>query len=92
MKKPHTDVAVVCLHVFTEDNKDTLFTTISSCVFRVNHLHYPPDGYEEDPEVIGYEDGDYGHDYHGDNRYVQGCVKSAVCRPCHMACGCFLQM
>ncbi|XP_076745060.1 uncharacterized protein srrm3 isoform X2 [Maylandia zebra] len=47
----------------------------------VNHLHYPPDGYEEDPEVIGYEDGDYGHDYHGDNRVKRKSSSSHSPRP-----------
>ncbi|KAM9729449.1 uncharacterized protein srrm3 isoform 2-T2 [Menidia menidia] len=28
----------------------------------VNHLHYPPDDYEEDPDLDGYEDGDPDHD------------------------------
>lgn len=35
---------------------------------RVNHLHYYPDEYEEDPELVGYEGADYDHDYHSDNR------------------------
>ncbi len=42
---------------------------VDSCVFRVNHLHYQPDEYGEDSELVGYEDGDYDHDYHSDNRY-----------------------
>lgn len=41
---------------------------LDSCAFRVNHLHYQPDEYEEDPELVGYEDGDYEHDYHSDSR------------------------
>ncbi|XP_047235378.1 serine/arginine repetitive matrix protein 3 isoform X2 [Girardinichthys multiradiatus] len=32
----------------------------------VNHFHYQPDEYEEDPEAVGYEDGDYEQDYHSD--------------------------
>lgn len=33
-----------------------------------NHLHYHTDEYEEDPELAGYEDADYDHEYHSDNR------------------------
>ncbi|KAF7659803.1 hypothetical protein LDENG_00292880 [Lucifuga dentata] len=33
-----------------------------------NHLHYEPDEYEDDTDLVGYEDGDYDHDYHSDNR------------------------
>lgn len=39
-----------------------------SSAFRVNHLHYQPHEYEEDPELVGYEDADYGHDYDSDSR------------------------
>lgn len=46
----------------------TTLMTVDSCVFRVNHLHYQPDEYGEDPELVGYEDGDYDHDYHSDHR------------------------
>lgn len=41
---------------------------LDSCVSRVNHLHYQPEEYEEDPALVAYEDGDYEHDYHSDNR------------------------
>lgn len=47
----------------------------------VNHLHYPPDAYEENPEVVGYEDGDYGHDYHSDNRVKRKSSSSPSPRP-----------
>lgn len=36
--------------------------------FRVNHLHYYTDEYDENPDLVGYDDGDYDHDYHSDNR------------------------
>lgn len=39
-----------------------------SSAFRVNHLHYQPHEYEEDPELVGYEDADYDNDYHSDSR------------------------
>ncbi|KAI3373447.1 hypothetical protein L3Q82_022054 [Scortum barcoo] len=48
---------------------------------RVNHLHYQPDEYEEDSELVGYEDGDYGHDYHSDNRVKRKSSSSPSPRP-----------
>lgn len=36
--------------------------------FRVNHVHYQPDEYGEDSDLLGYEDGDYDQNYHRDNR------------------------
>ncbi|XP_035482277.2 serine/arginine repetitive matrix protein 3 isoform X4 [Scophthalmus maximus] len=51
-----------------------------SCVVRVNHLHYQPDEYE-DPELAGYEDGDYGHDYHSDSRVKRKSSSSPSPRP-----------
>ncbi|XP_028451239.1 serine/arginine repetitive matrix protein 3 isoform X2 [Perca flavescens] len=47
----------------------------------VNHLHYQPDGYEENPELVGYEDGDYDHDYHSDNRVKRKSSSSPSPRP-----------
>ncbi|XP_067463587.1 serine/arginine repetitive matrix protein 3 isoform X2 [Thunnus thynnus] len=47
----------------------------------VNHLHYRPDEYEEDPELVGYEDGDYSHDYHSDNRMKRKSSSSPSPRP-----------
>ena len=41
---------------------------VDSCAFRVNHLHYQPDDYGEDPDMVDYEDGDYDHDRHSENR------------------------
>lgn len=38
------------------------------CAFRVNHVHYQPDEYGEDSDLLGYEDGDYDQNYHSDNR------------------------
>ncbi|AWP00439.1 putative serine/arginine repetitive matrix protein 3 [Scophthalmus maximus] len=46
----------------------------------VNHLHYQPDEYE-DPELAGYEDGDYGHDYHSDSRVKRKSSSSPSPRP-----------
>lgn len=31
-------------------------------------MHYQPDEYGEDSDLVGYEDGDYDQDYHSDNR------------------------
>ncbi|XP_042355440.1 serine/arginine repetitive matrix protein 3 [Plectropomus leopardus] len=47
----------------------------------VNHLHYQPDGYEEDPELVAYEDGGYDHDYHSDNRVKRKSSSSPSPRP-----------
>lgn len=38
------------------------------CAFRVNHVHYQPDEYGEDSDLLGYEDGDYDQNDHSDNR------------------------
>lgn len=35
---------------------------------RVNHVHYQPDEYGEDSDLLAYEDGDYDQNYHSDNR------------------------
>ncbi|XP_067350552.1 serine/arginine repetitive matrix protein 3 isoform X2 [Channa argus] len=46
-----------------------------------NHLHYQPDEYEDDPALVGYEDGDYEHDYHSDNRVKRKSSSSPSPRP-----------
>lgn len=40
---------------------------LDCCIFRVNHLHYEAD-YGQNHQLVSYEDGDYDHDYHSDNR------------------------
>ncbi|XP_035989926.1 serine/arginine repetitive matrix protein 3 isoform X2 [Fundulus heteroclitus] len=47
----------------------------------VNHFHYQPDDYEEDPEAVGYQDGDYEQDYHCDNRTKRKSTSSPSPRP-----------
>lgn len=37
----------------------------------MNHFHYQPDAYEDDPDAVGYEDGDYEQDYHSDDRWAK---------------------
>ncbi|CAB1427038.1 unnamed protein product [Pleuronectes platessa] len=47
----------------------------------VNHLHYQPDEYEEDPQLAGYEDGDNDHEYHSDSRVKRKSSSSPSPRP-----------
>ncbi|KAA8586419.1 hypothetical protein FQN60_000255 [Etheostoma spectabile] len=47
----------------------------------VTHLHYQPDGYEENTDLVGYEDGDYDHHYHSDNRVKRKSSSSPSPRP-----------
>nr|XP_019940962.1 PREDICTED: serine/arginine repetitive matrix protein 3 isoform X2 [Paralichthys olivaceus] len=47
----------------------------------VNHLHYQPDEYEEDPELAGYEDGDNDRDCHSDSRVKRKSSSSPSPRP-----------
>lgn len=49
-------------------NQCVIIMIVDSCAFRVNHLHYQPDDYGEDPDMVDYEDGDYDHDRHSENR------------------------
>lgn len=51
----------------TRDMLSTLMI-VDSCIFRVDHLHYQHDEYEGNPELVGYEEGGYDHDYHSDDR------------------------
>nr|XP_020468032.1 serine/arginine repetitive matrix protein 3-like [Monopterus albus] len=47
----------------------------------VSHLHYQPEAYEEDLELVSYEDGDYDQDYHRDNRVKRKSSSSPSPRP-----------
>ncbi|XP_032431908.1 serine/arginine repetitive matrix protein 3 isoform X3 [Xiphophorus hellerii] len=47
----------------------------------VNHFHYQADAYEDDPDAVGYEDGDYEQDYHSDDRMKRKSTSSPSPHP-----------
>uniref|UniRef100_A0AAQ4QBX5 Serine/arginine repetitive matrix 3 n=2 Tax=Gasterosteus aculeatus aculeatus TaxID=481459 RepID=A0AAQ4QBX5_GASAC len=47
----------------------------------VDHLHYQHDEYEGNPELVGYEEGGYDHDYHSDDRVKRKSSSSPSPRP-----------